>query len=231
MLDLSNNYTLPAYVHNVTLDRITKLASFPKFSLKEGYEEGVKALNSVLNPGTTPFDVPKYEEVKPYYEKFEKDANSTEVIEILYRDKKINDETRNELHKLNSLILEREDIEGFDEEINEYIKNIQNNSKLSKETEILCIAGANIAISSKNYWLNAFNDKENPWHFIFDESNVQSRLRLPKWLKKVLITVACDVVGGAVGGALGLILSPAGAVAGITVVGGGASAAATKFQE
>ena len=183
MLDLSNNYTLPAYVHNVTLDRITKLASFPKFSLKEGYEEGVKALNSVLNPGTTPFDVPKYEEVKPYYEKFEKDANSTEVIEILYRDKKINDETRNELHKLNSLILEREDIEGFDEEINEYIKNIQNNSKLSKETEILCIAGANIAISSKNYWLNAFNDKENPWHFIFDESNVQSRLRLPKWLK------------------------------------------------
>lgn len=83
MLDLSNNYTLPAYVHNVTLDRITKLASFPKFSLKEGYEEGVKALNSVLNPGTTPFDVPKYEEVKPYYEKFEKDANSTEALGLI----------------------------------------------------------------------------------------------------------------------------------------------------
>lgn len=135
------------------------------------------------------------------------------------------------MHKLNSIILEREDLERFDDEINEYIKNIQNNSSLSKETEILCIAGANIAISSKNYWLNAFNDKENPWHFIFDKNkDVLSELRLGKWLKKVLLTVASDVVGGAIGGVLGLIFSPAAAIAGISVVGGGASAAATKFQ-
>jgi hypothetical protein len=230
MLDLSNNYTLPAYVHNITLDRIIRLPSFPEFSLEEGYNVGVEALNSVLNPGTNPFVVPKYEEVKPYYERIEKNANSSEIIEFLFKEKKINEETRHKLDKLNSIILDREDIENYDANINDYIKTIQNNPKLSLETVMICIAGANIAISSKNYWVNAYRDKNSPWNFIFVEENISDK-RLWNWLKKVLITVACDVVGGALGGAIGLLASPAGAVAGISVVGGGASAAATKFQE
>jgi len=231
MLDLSNNYLLPAYVHNVTLQEIALLPSFPNFSLEEVYNKGVCALNSVLNPETEPFNVPDYIEVKPYYEMFERTADSSAIISVLFNEAKINEETKRELEKLNSIILNPENFDNFDMLINEYIDGIKSDEWQAIETEIICISAANTAIASKNFWVDAYHNQGSRWHFIFrEDSNAQSKFRWPRWLTKVLITVACDVVGVALGAALGMIFSPAVALAGAAVVGGGASAAATAFQ-
>ncbi|MFN4007214.1 MAG: hypothetical protein ACK4HE_06865 [Chitinophagaceae bacterium] len=231
MLSLKTNSTLPAYVHNIALAKLATYPSFPNFELEEGYQAGVSSLNDVLNPGTTPFDTPKYDDVREYYELLANGSTSSEILNLLLEKGLINGKEKEALDELDNVIQNRESLDEFDSNINEYIFSIENNSALTKDEKLLCISCANISIASKNFWVNAANDIKSPWNFLFPEDSGVASRGIWKWLKKVLITVACDVVGGAIGFGLGSIASPAAGVAAMAMVGAGASAAATKFQE
>jgi|SRR5690625_337446 len=235
MLDLNKNYTLPAFVHNLVLERIGNLPVFPDFTLEDAYQIGVDALNDTLNPGTEPFPAPVFNDVEPFYINISEGSTLSEIIVDLANQQLIDSTTELELKSLESIISSSESFDYFDEKINLYINEINNNEELSITGRIICLSSANIAIASKNFWLNAHNDSSSPWHQIvqdddFLQTEQQSKTTKKKrgWFVKVLLVVACDVGGGAIGGALGSILGPAGAVAGATMVGGGASAAATK---
>lgn len=225
MLKLTRDYSIAGDVHNLILDKVSQLPSFPNFSLEEVYYLGVKISQEHLNLKKS-IDLPKYEVVKPFYEQIQKNVEALQIINMLDKHIQMDIKFKEEVERLNSIIINAEDIEKLEPNITEYIKSIEENSNLSNENEMICISAGYIAIASKNYWVDAINNKDNPWNGSFG-GEIEEKKNPKRW-KSVARTVAYDVAGGIIGGALGSVLSPVGTIAGISVVGAGASAAANK---
>lgn len=232
MLKLSSCYVAPAVIHNLTLDKISKLKSFPDFGLEEAYQTGVDTLNEILNPGTEPFEAIPYTNVEPYYSALGNGASSEEFIQMLNDAGLLTPEVKSKLEELNSIIKDRETPEGFDEQINQFIEEIEGGSFNDVE-KMMFISAGNVSIASKNYWLAASENESSPWYPALQEDNLtanqseRSALRLPKWLK-VIFVAAIDCVGVVAGALLGGLFDPSLAPQGATVVGAGSSAAGVK---
>lgn len=232
MLNLQSPYLLPAFVHNTALDRTAKLADFPDFTNEETYNVGVETLNDTLNPGTTPFETPKYSDIEPYYENISNGATLTDIINQLVSNGLLTDPLLSLLNELNDIITNSTSPDELDSRVSAFVDRTQADPDLDDYSKMAACSCGNIAIASKNYWVNAHNDKENPWYPFMQDSDAVAGKKLAKklgWFTKVLIVVGCDLGGGAVGAAAGSLLGPAGAVAGATVCGNGASTAAVKF--
>lgn len=229
MLKLSSCYIAPAIMHNLTVDEISHLQSFPNFSLEEAFNTGVNLLDKILNPDTDPFQSVSFSDIEPYYKTIEGGGSSEDLIQQMEDAGAISGTVKELLVELNGIIKDRENFEGFDEQINQFIENIEENTSLSDMEKMMFISAGNVGIASKNYWLSASEDENNPWYPALqdDETNTNTALRLPKWLK-VLFVVAIDVAGVAIGAAVGGLFNPSLAPQGATVVGAGASAAGTK---
>lgn len=230
MLKLTSCYVAPAIIHNLTVDEISRLQSFPNFSLEEAYQIGVDLLNKILNPDTEPFETVPYSSLEPYYSNIEKGMSSEDFIQQADDAGLVSEEVKGILEELNSIIKDRESIEGFDEQINQFIVSIEENTSLNDVEKMMFISAGNVSIASKNYWIAASEDENNSWYPALqdDENNANLALRLPKWLKAVFV-VCIDAVGVVVGALIGNQIEPTPIPGpGATVVGGGASAASTK---
>jgi hypothetical protein len=228
MINLTSPNVLPAVIHNLTLKHIGQLASFPGFTLEEAYNSGVSALNDTLNPGTTPFPSPNYSTaIAPYYTAMAAGVLAGEIIVMLDTEYHLSAALKQQLLNLNNLVNARTDFDNFDSDINSYIAAVESSTALTADEKSLCVGAANISIASKNFWVNAHEDVNDPWHPVVQDDPAPMSLA-KGWFKKVCLVVACDLVGGALGALAGSLLGPAGAVAGASVVAGGASGAATK---
>lgn len=231
MLNLNFCHIAPAIIHNLSVDKISLLPNFPDYSLETSYNLGWELLNNIINPGTTQFSGIPYSSVQGYLSEIENGMISEDLIIMMDNAGLLSSYMLSILQQLNGTIKNRENLDGFDDDLNSFIENIISDTNLTYLEKLVFISAGNVSIAGKNYWLNASNDPNNPWYpALQDEMTndpLPNTIKMPKWLKVVCI-VGIDAVGVVLGGLLGSAFDPPITGQGATVIGGGASAASTK---
>jgi hypothetical protein len=222
MENIEFKYNSIGIVHNYALDAISRLLDFPNFTLEEAYYMGVQIQKELYMFECDEPPVIPYSDIKPYYEKITNEESFLEIINILLKEGRITDALAKEMKFLYGNLTAAFSYKDVKSAVDSFIGHFTINDNLTKEDIVICWGCSSVAIFSCKYWKNVENNPNSPWFKLFFNNEAKSA-KGKFW--KVIGAIACDCAGVLVGGAVGSLIGPAGAVAGAGVAGAGASAA------
>lgn len=212
-------------IHNLTLDAISRLSSFPNTSTEEAYYMGVKVQDRTFGFKCNDLDYPEYSELEPYYGLVKNDGTNKSYLNIinkLLKDDKISKNLADVVNFHYEKLMKVESEEDLNKEVESFIKYFKENKELTNSELIICWGTASTTLFSYNYWKDVEKNPESVWYELYHQNDAG---KLKKFWK-ILGVIAADCAGILVGGAVGSVFGPEGAVAGAGVAGAAASKAA-----
>ncbi len=171
---------LSGAIHNKGLDALTKLEGFPKISRMQTYEcvvENVKSTAKSL--GFEDFTPLPFQETDELVRRI--NANPMAMIRQLLEEDNITESQYDVLDDLNLTLSNRRSLE---EKIvastrillSEKIQLLNARTDISESEKMPLQAALNVAVSSLNYWNNAFEDNLSPWNGLIHSYSGQADL-------------------------------------------------------
>lgn len=220
-----------ALLHNIVLDEVLKLKSFPEFSIEEVHYLSLKVINKHYNLCYNELLHIDYQDFKPFYDLIKSQMKYEDIIALLHKEGYLSAELKVLIDNFFKSFSIATNLKEFKNSIDEFIKLFSNNNKLNEIETIACWACASVADFSLLYWWKISEDPTSPWFNFFitkDENNkgeqqFKASGKRKKWWH-VIAVVGADCLGAVAGAVtVGAVTGGAGAVEGAIAVGSSAS--------
>ncbi len=233
-------------IHNLTLNKVQELPSFPDYTTEEVHYLGLKTSleNFPLSKCRCEiFDLLDYDVFKEYYDLIKSHAEFPDVMDTLNKKGLLSSDATYLLNVFNSKMSVSKNVAEFMTAVYELEKSASQSDRLTEPEVFACCACASVAEYSLSFWLKAASDPQSVWfkYFEYNEDEYECDKVQTKAAKKegkrkwwqTLIVVAADcvgvVVGAVVGSSIGSELTE-NATTVNAITGAGATTVATAFS-
>lgn len=165
---MTNPYDIIGQEHNEVINAIGLIQDFPFISEDEmgnymlAYLDEMGIQDSLHNLAF----------YNSLYDSMDENQTLSDLSIQLLNDSKINEEQLYYLEKIDTIIFNgADDNDNLNLKIDDLESSVLENSNLSDEEKLILWGALSIARYSANYWYDALNNSENPWHITYPNTS------------------------------------------------------------